>query len=95
MISVIFMALFFGSATFLNYYPRINVGLLKINTGKLRIGDEILILGKTTGVVKEKVESMEIEHKKIQEGKKGDMIGILLPFCRKGDELYRVVKNKI
>jgi len=77
----------------LHYYPKINVGLLKINTGKLSIGDELIILGKTTGIVRGKVESMEIEHKKISEAKKGDIIGISLPLCRKGDELYRVVKR--
>lgn len=78
----------------LHYYPKINVGLLKINTGKLKIGDEIIILGKTTGVVRSAVHSMEIEHKKITDAGKGQVIGIILPFCRKGDELYRVVKKK-
>ncbi len=77
----------------LHYYPKINVGLLKLNTGKLRIGDEILIIGKTTGVLRHKLESMEINHKKVSEVKKGEDVGILLPFCRKGDEVYRVVKK--
>jgi U32 family peptidase len=77
----------------LHYYPKINVGLLKINTGKLRLGDEIIILGKTTGTVRGIVDSMEIEHKRVNEAKKGDIIGVSLPFCRKGDELYRVIKK--
>jgi len=77
----------------LHYYDKLGVGLLKLNTGKLSIGDNILILGKTTGVVRGKVESMEIEHKEITEAKKGEMIGILLPFCRKGDDLYKVIEK--
>lgn len=77
----------------LHYYPKINVGLLKINTGKLKIGDEIIILGKTTGIAKSKVETMEINHRQIKEAKKSDLIGIKLPFCRKGDDLYKVIKK--
>ena len=77
----------------LHYYPKINVALLKINTGKLKVGDELIILGKTTGISRAKIETMEIEHKNIQEAKKGNIIGIKLPFCRKGDDLYKVIKK--
>jgi len=59
----------------------------------LKTGDEIIILGNTTGIVRGKAESMEIEHKRVDEAKKGEMIGITLPFCRKGDDLYKVVKR--
>lgn len=54
----------------IHYYPKINVGLLKVSSGKLKTGDEIIILGKTTGIVRSKVETMEIEHKSINEAKK-------------------------
>jgi U32 family peptidase len=77
----------------IHYYPKINVGLLKINTGKLKAHDEIIILGNTTGIARGKVESMEIEHKKIEEAVKGQVVGIKIPKCRKGDDLYRVVKR--
>ena len=76
-----------------HYYPKIQVGLLKLNTGSLKTGDEIMIIGKTTGVLKHKIESMQINHKQISESKKGDEIGIKLPFCRKNDELYKIVKK--
>ena len=77
-----------------HYYPKISVGLLKLNTGNLKIGDEIMIIGKTTGVVKAKIEDMEINHKKIIEAKKGQDVGVKLPLCRKNDELYKIVKKK-
>ena len=70
------------------------MGILKLNTGNLKIGDEIMIIGKTTGVIKTKVESMEISHNPINEVKKGQDVGIKLPFCRKGDELYKIVKKR-
>ncbi len=78
----------------LHYYDKIGVGLLKLNTGKLQIGDEILIIGKVSGVIRHKVLSMEIEHKKINEVKKGDNVGIKIPFCRKNDEVYRVIVKR-
>jgi putative protease len=76
-----------------HYYPKIQVGLLKLNTGSLKTGDEIMIIGKTTGVLKHKIESMQINHKPIEKAVKGDEIGIKLPFCRKNDELYKIVKK--
>ncbi|MDP2925516.1 MAG: U32 family peptidase [Nanoarchaeota archaeon] len=76
-----------------HYYDKINVAILKLNTGKLKINDEVYIIGKTTGLLRHKVESMQIEHKAISEARKGDNIGIILPKCRKGDEVYKVIKK--
>lgn len=78
----------------LHYYSKIGVGLLKLNTGRLKVGDEVLIIGKTSGVIRHKISSMEIEHKKVYEAGKGECVGVQLPGCRKGDEVYRIlVKN--
>lgn len=76
-----------------HYYNNINVGLMKINSGKIRSGDEILIIGKYTGVQRHKIESMQIEHKDVIEAKKGDNVGIRLPLCRKNDEIYKIIKK--
>lgn len=76
-----------------HYYSNIGVGILKLNTGKLKVGDDIFIIGKTTGLIKYKIESMQINHKEVQEVKKSEEVGIKLPFCRKGDEIYKVVKR--
>jgi putative protease len=76
-----------------HYYDKIKVGLVFMNADKLKIGDEIIIIGKTTPVVYYKIESMEINNKKIKEVKKGEKVAIELPFCRKGDDLYKVIKK--
>jgi len=76
-----------------HYYPKIGVGLIKLNSGKIKIGDEIYIIGKTTGVIRHKIESMEINHKKVNEAKKQEDVGIKMPFCRKGDEVYKIIKK--
>ncbi len=77
-----------------HYYSRIGVALIKINSGKLKIGDEVFIIGKTTGIIKTKIESMQIEKKEIQEVKKGQEVGIKLPFCRRNDEIYLISKRE-
>jgi putative protease len=83
---------FIGKIT--HYYPKINVGLLHISTGTLKINDKILIIGKTTGLQRHKINSMEIEHKPVQIVKKGQDVGIKLPKCRENDEVYKIVKKK-
>ena len=78
----------------LHYYPKINVALLRLNTGKLKPGDEIIITGKTTGIIKTKIETIEIHHKKVDEAIKGDEIGLKINnLVRKGDDLYKVIKK--
>jgi len=76
-----------------HYYPKIKVGLLHINTGTLKIGDNIYLIGKTTGLIKHKIESMQINHKPVNQAKKAQDVGILLPFCRKNDEVYKIIKK--
>lgn len=76
-----------------HYYSKIKVGLLKLNNGPLKVGDNILIIGKTTGILKQKIKSIQIEHKEVKIVKKGEKVGIKLLPCRKGDEIYLVIKK--
>jgi putative protease len=76
-----------------HYYNNLGVGLIRLNSGKLKKGDELYILGKTSGVIRHKVEQMQVEHKEVVEVKKGDNVGIVLPKCRKGDDVYKIVKK--
>jgi len=82
---------FIGKIT--HYYPKIGVGLLRLNTGILKIGDEVIITGKTTGILKHKIQSMEINHKPVEKVKKGQDVGLKIPFCRKNDEVYKIIKK--
>ena len=75
-----------------HYYPKIKVGTIKLVSG-LKFGDEIVVIGKTTGIKNFKTKSIEIKNKQIKKAKKGDEVGIVLPDVRKGDEVY-VVKEK-
>ena len=74
----------------LHYYSKVGVATIKL-VSSLKIGDNLIIIGKTTGLEKAKVESIEMKNKKVKQGKKGDEIGIKLPLVRKNDEVYSIL----
>ena len=78
----------------LHFFPKINVATIKL-VSQLKIGENIVIIGKTTGLEKMQIESMEKKKKPIKRGKKGDEIGIKLPFrVRAHDEVYVLKKSR-
>ena len=66
------MNLLVGRVT--HYFGHISVAVLEL-TGELKTGDTVMILGHTTDLTQH-VESMEIEHHKIQASRAGDGSGI-------------------
>lgn len=74
-----------------HYYSKISVGVVDL-TDDLKVGDEILVQGNVTNF-KQKVESMEIEHKSIEQAKAGDSIGLKVnDKVRENDSVYKVVE---
>ena len=84
--------MFVGKIT--HYYGKLGVALIKINTGALKIGDELLISGKTTPLIRHKIEGMEMDNQEIKIAKKGDEVGIKLPLCRTNNEVYKIYERK-
>ena len=80
---------FVGKITY--YYPKIQVATIKL-VSELKIGDDIVIIGKTTGLEKAKVERLEIKNKSIKRAKKSQEVGLKLPKVRKNDEVYKIIK---
>jgi len=74
-----------------DYFAQVGAVALKL-TGTLKVGDTIHIKGHSTDFIQE-VESMQIEHKSIEEAKPGDDIGIKVQErVRKHDKIYKVVE---
>ena len=74
-----------------HYFTRIGVGIVDL-TDDLRVGDEILIQGRVTNF-RQKVESMEIEHQKVEHAKAGDSIGLKVnERVRENDLVYKIVE---
>lgn len=76
-----------------HYYKKIKVGLIFINSGSLKVGDMIMVVGNKTSLFYYKIKSIEVNKKKIKEAKKGLEVGIEIPLCRKGDEVYKIINN--
>lgn len=73
-----------------HYFGHINVAVIKLSD-KLEVGEEIRIVGGETDF-NQKVQSMEVEHEKIKEAKKGASIG--LKVDKKVREDYKVFRVK-
>ncbi|MBW2987647.1 U32 family peptidase [Candidatus Woesearchaeota archaeon] len=72
-----------------NYYPKIGVAEIKIEAKSLAKGDNIMITGNATGILKQSVEEMQKNHKDIEESNKGDIIAIKVKEkVRKNDKVF-------
>jgi len=76
-----------------HYFDKAEVAAIKL-VSNLKVGDEISIIGNTTGIVNSIVNSIEIKNKKVSKAGKGNEIGIKIPKVRKNDEVYVIIKNK-
>lgn len=73
--------------TITHFFDKISVGIIKLD-GKLKVGDKIKIQSGTTNFEQE-ISEMQLEHENIQEGKKGQEIGVKVKEkVREGDTVY-------
>jgi len=77
-----------------HFYPKLKVGTIKL-VSELKLGDNINIIGKTTGIEKTEIKRIEIKNKPVKNAKKCQEIAIKFPSrVRKNDEVYVIQKNK-
>ena len=73
-----------------DYYARLGVAEIKMETGSFRVTDPLLITGPTTGVVEVEVAEIRLDDTHIlEEAAKGDLCSIPVPQrVRRGDKVY-------
>ena len=72
-----------------HYFDRVSVAVIELSSA-LKAGDTIRIVGGGTDFT-QPVESMEVEHQKIQQGKPGDSVGLkVAEKVHDGYKVYRV-----
>ncbi|MBY0481915.1 MAG: U32 family peptidase [Chitinophagaceae bacterium] len=84
--------IYLGKST--NYYPKIKVGEFLLDSGTLKEGDTIMVVGPAIGMAKEKMETLIVNGKQAEMANKGDKI--TFPFPSKltaQDKLYKIVKQ--
>ncbi|MCF6169685.1 MAG: U32 family peptidase [Bacteroidales bacterium] len=75
-----------------NYFSKIGVAELKIESHDLKPGEEIKIIGPTTGVYEDVVEELRLELEPVPKAVKGDVCSMpVKSLVRRGDKLYKVV----
>jgi putative protease len=85
--------LYVGKCT--NYFANIGVAEFKLETSNLKVGDEIVVSGPTTGVVETVVEEIRVELLPVDEGKKGERISVKIDEkLRRADKLYKLIDAK-
>lgn len=73
-----------------HYYSHLSVAVVQLNKGSLRVGDTIHIKGHTTDIT-QKVESLEYEHRHIDQAAAGQSFGLkVMDHVREHDIVYLV-----
>jgi len=82
--------MYIGKVT--NYFTKIKVVEIKIETNNLCVGDEIRIIGPTTGVYENSIKEIRVDLKKVGETVKGEVCSIPVDeFIRRSDKVYKVI----
>jgi len=82
--------IFIGKAR--NYFAKIGIGEFDVQTGSLKVGDEILISGPTTGVIQSTVKELRFDEKPVDEVTKGQVFSMPTPEkVRRADKLYKII----
>jgi len=77
------------------YYTNLRVAEFDLESFSLNKGDNILITGKTTGVVETIVGEMRLNDKLVKDVKKGDNFSMKLDYIvRPRDKLYKVINSE-
>lgn len=77
-----------------NYFGKIGVAEILLEAQNLKVGDEILITGETTGAYEDVVEELRDELTPVQEVKKGSLFSIKTKkIVRRNDKVYKMVEK--
>jgi U32 family peptidase len=77
----------------IHYFPKSKVAHFKIESQTVKIGDQILITGPTTGVIETELVSLRVDEKEVTEAKRGEEITFPLDkTIRSSDKIYKLVE---
>ena len=86
--------IFVGTVT--NFFGKINVAEIRMETQDLKVGDDIMIIGPTTGVYEDKISEIRVDLKPVDSTEKGELCSIpAKDIVRRGDKVYKVIDAEI
>ena len=77
----------------IKYFSYLEVAEFVMESGMLQVGDEIAIIGPTTGILFQTIDEIRVELKPVGQTKKGERFSIKVNGkIRPSDKLYKLVK---
>lgn len=77
----------------LNYFSNVQVAHILMESGEIKVGDNILIMGDSTGVIEMNIESMKVFDVDNTSAKRSDEITMKVPLIvRRNDKIYLIEK---
>jgi putative protease len=75
-----------------NFFTKLNVAEITLESGALHTGDQLLIMGETTGVYEHTISEMRVDLKPVDEAVKGQALSIAVTdIVRRGDRVYKLI----
>lgn len=75
-----------------NYFGKIDVAEIHLETQNLSVGDEILITGETTGAYEDIIKEIRVELSPVETAQKGDYLSIKTNgLVRRNDKVFKIV----
>lgn len=75
-----------------NYFTKLSVAEVKMETQEMSVGEEIKIIGPTTGVYEDELTEIRVDLKKVNRTIKGEVCSIpVKSIIRRGDKVYKVI----
>ena len=75
----------------MHYYAKPKAGVFQIEAHSIKEGDDILIIGPTTGVIETKVGPLRIDNNPVDKAKRGDICSFEIEkTIRPSDKLYKI-----
>ncbi|GHT76921.1 collagenase [Bacteroidia bacterium] len=79
----------------LNYFSKLGVAEILMETQNLHVGDKILITGTTTGALFAEAKEIRVDLKPVEQTEKGERFSMPVPErVRPSDKLYKIIKEK-
>jgi putative protease len=79
-----------------NYFTRLKVAEIKMESGELSVGDKIYIQGPTTGVIKMTIPELRVGLSATATTRKGEACSLPVnEFLRRADKVYKIIPTSV
>ena len=77
-----------------NYYSKLGVAEIRMDSHDLKLGEQIMIIGPTTGVYEDTLSEIRVDLGSVEQTVKGEYCSIpVMSLVRRGDKVYKVVST--